>query len=126
MSEDAVVTAWRRLLAQHAEVWCALERELNDKHGLGPSEFEVLDRMVEGGHPKYRVQELADAVHLSQSALSRLITRLDRAGLVSRTVCDQDRRGVFVCLTEQGRSKHDAALPTHRTVLAHHLTRLAA
>jgi DNA-binding MarR family transcriptional regulator len=122
VSEDAVITAWRRLLAQHSEAWCALERELSEKHDLGPSEFEVLDRMVEGGQEKYRVQELAGAVHLSQSALSRLINRLDRAGLVSRSICDQDRRGIFVCITQAGRDRHAEALPTHRAVLAAILT----
>ncbi|MDF5751295.1 MarR family transcriptional regulator [Spongiactinospora sp. TRM90649] len=118
MSEEAIVASWRHLLAQHAATWCALERELGDKHGLGPSEFEVLDRMVEDGEHQYRVQELADAVHLSQSALSRLIARLERAGLVSRAICDRDRRGVFVCITADGRARHAAALPTHRAVLS--------
>ncbi|GAA5043422.1 MarR family transcriptional regulator [Thermocatellispora tengchongensis] len=112
-----MVTAWRTLLAQHAAVWCALERELGEKHHLGPSEFEVLDRMVESGQDKYRVQELADAVHLSQSALSRLIARLERAGLVSRSICQADRRGIFVCITDDGRARHAAAAPTHRAVL---------
>ncbi|PZG27753.1 MarR family transcriptional regulator [Spongiactinospora gelatinilytica] len=122
VSEEAIVAAWRQLLAQHASTWCALERELGEKHGLGPSEFEVLDRMVESGHDKFRVQELADAVHLSQSALSRLIARLERAGLVGRNICEADRRGIFVCITPEGRARHAAALPTHRAVLAATLT----
>jgi DNA-binding MarR family transcriptional regulator len=127
MGDEFVVTAWRDLLARHASAWCALERELGDKHGLGPSEFEVLDRLVEGlascapdgsgGKQQFRVQELADAVHLSQSALSRLIARLERAGLVRREMCTDDRRGIFVCITDEGRARHAAALPTHRAVL---------
>ncbi|GLW05473.1 hypothetical protein Misp01_06030 [Microtetraspora sp. NBRC 13810] len=113
-----MIIAWRRLLAQHAAAWCALERELSERHDLGPSEFEVLDRMVEAGRDKYRVQELADCVHLSQSALSRLVARLEKAGLVSRDMCPSDRRGVFVCITSEGRARHAAALPTHRAVLS--------
>lgn len=111
-----MVGAWRDLLAKHAAAWSALEREL-DKHDLGPSEFEVLDYMVERGQDNYRVQELADATHLSQSALSRLIARLERAELVCRSMCDFDRRGVFVRITDQGRARLIAARPTHRAVL---------
>jgi DNA-binding MarR family transcriptional regulator len=82
------------------------------------SEFEVLDRLVEGGKELNRVQELAQAAYLSQSALSRVIARLERDGLVDRSMCDVDRRGVYVCLTEEGRSRHAAAQATQRAVLA--------
>ncbi|GGK76723.1 MarR family transcriptional regulator [Sphaerisporangium melleum] len=112
-----VVSSWRGLLACHATTWCALERELGDKHGLGVSDFEVLDRLAESEHGKARVQELADAVSLSQSALSRLISRLEKAGLVSRDACQHDRRGVFVRITEAGAERHEQALPTHRAIL---------
>ncbi|MEV8633298.1 MarR family transcriptional regulator [Streptosporangium sp. NPDC051023] len=117
MSEESVVHAWRDVLAKHAATSCALERELSERHHLGMSEFEVLERMVEGGQEKYRVQEVADAVHLSQSACSRLIARLEKAGLVCRGMCEADRRGVFVLITPEGRARHAEAVSTHRAVL---------
>ncbi|MDP9862888.1 MULTISPECIES: MarR family winged helix-turn-helix transcriptional regulator [Streptosporangium] len=117
MSEEYAVRAWREVLAKHAATACALERELSERHQLGMSEFEVLERMVEGGQEKYRVQEVADAVHLSQSACSRLIARLEKSGLVRRGMCEADRRGVFVLITDEGRARHAAALLTHRAVL---------
>jgi len=116
--DGSLVTAWRALLERHARTWCALERELGQRHGLGVSEFEVLDRLVDAGKELHRVQELADAAYLSQSALSRVIARLERDGLVTRSMCDVDRRGVYVCLTGQGRSRHAAARATQREVLA--------
>jgi DNA-binding MarR family transcriptional regulator len=117
MDEEFVVGTWHYVLAKHAKAMCALERELGDKHGLGPSEFEVLDRMVH--HEKdLRIQELCDEVHLSQSALSRVVARLEKANLVSRGACNSDRRGVFVCITETGRTRYREALPTQRAVLA--------
>ena len=117
MDEQHVVGTWHFVLAKHAKAMCALERELGDKHGLGPSEFEVLDRIVHHDR-KLRIQELCDEVHLSQSALSRVVARLEKARLVSRDVCDSDRRGVFVRITDEGRVRHQAALPTQRAVLA--------
>jgi DNA-binding MarR family transcriptional regulator len=117
-----VVTEWRSLAARHAAVCAALERELSARHGLGLSEYEVLERLAENEAHKFRVQELAEAVHLSQSTLSRLIARLEQHGLVQRSMCDVDRRGIDVCLTESGRERHAQAQPTHRAVLAETLS----
>jgi DNA-binding MarR family transcriptional regulator len=118
VSEDNVVIAWREMAACHAAACAALERELGERHGLGVSDFEVLERLVESEERKFRAQDLADAVHLSQSALSRLVDRLARHGLVERCGCEGDRRGVYVVLTEAGEERHAEAAPTHRGVLA--------
>ena len=64
------------------------------------------------------MQDLAEAVHLSQSALSRVVARLEADGLVVRAMCAEDRRGIFACLTDAGRERYAAALPAHRAVLA--------
>ncbi|WP_405016537.1 MarR family transcriptional regulator [Kitasatospora sp. NBC_00070] len=120
--EAALVGGWRELLARHAATACALDRELGELHGLGMSEFEVLERLFEDerepDREKLRVQDLAHQVHLSQSALSRLIGRLEKAGLVERAMCAADRRGIFVMLTDAGRQRYREARPVHREVLA--------
>jgi len=116
--ESELVEAWRGLLEQHARVTCALERRLQDEHGLGVSEYEVLERLSATGKEQRRMQELADAVHLSQSALSRVVARLEADGLVTRGMCAEDRRGIFACLTDSGRERYAAARPTQRGVLA--------
>jgi DNA-binding MarR family transcriptional regulator len=117
-TQDSVVTAWREMAACHAEACAALERELGERHGLGVSDFEVLERLAESDGRKFRAQDLAEAVHLSQSALSRLVDRLARHGLVERSSCEGDRRGIYVGLTEAGEERHAEAVPTHRGVLA--------
>jgi DNA-binding MarR family transcriptional regulator len=68
------------------------------------------------------VQEISERVHLSQSALSRLIARLEKDGLVERCMCPQDRRGVVVALTSRGRALHGEVLPLQRAVLTRMLT----
>lgn len=112
-----LVEAWRDILDRHARVICALERRL-DEHGLGVSEFEVLERLATSNKGDQRMQELAEAVHLSQSALSRVVGRLEADGLVTRAMCQQDRRGIFACVTDEGRARYEAARPAHREVLA--------
>ena len=117
-TDDPLAERWRDLLDRHARVTGVLERVLQEEHGLGVSEFEVLDRLAVGDKDQRRMQDLAESIHLSQSALSRLIGRLESEGLVTRTICSEDRRGIFACLTEAGRARHAAALPTQRKVLA--------
>ena len=117
-SEQALVESWRALADRHARVTCALERALQDEHGLGVSEFEVMERLAAPDKDQHRMQDLAESVYLSQSALSRLIGRLEAEGLVTRAICSEDRRGIFACLTEEGRARYEAAKPSQRRVLA--------
>ena len=81
--ETELVAVWRDLLERHARLTGALERRLQEEHGLGVSEYEVLERLAGADKPERRMQDLADAVHLSQSALSRVVARLEADGLVS-------------------------------------------
>jgi DNA-binding MarR family transcriptional regulator len=113
-----LVEAWHDLLARHARTTAALERRLQRDHALGVSEYEVLERLAGADPDERRMQELAEAVHLSQSALSRVVARLEADGLVKRGMCADDRRGVKACLTDAGRARYEAARPTHREVLA--------
>ena len=117
-ADETLVGNWRDLLDRHARVTCAVEKVLQDEYGLGVSEFEVLEQLAGGDREQHRMQELADAVFLSQSALSRLIGRLEGEGLVTRAICSEDRRGIYACLTAEGRSRYEAAKPTQRRVLA--------
>jgi DNA-binding MarR family transcriptional regulator len=123
MSTDAdfpeLVETWRGVSMCHAKVSSALDRALEREHGLGLSEFEVLEQLAtaKSGHG-CRMQDLAGNVCLSQSALSRLIGRLETDGLVERAMCTSDRRGIYAHLTPAGRDRWEAARPTHRAVLS--------
>ena len=116
-ARGAVVDEWRTLLDRHAKVSCALEKTLQQEHGIGLSEFEILDRLVDANQGSYRMSDLTSDIYLSQSALSRAVARLESDGLVHRSMCTDDRRAIFVCLTDAGRKVHKAARPTHRAVL---------
>jgi DNA-binding MarR family transcriptional regulator len=118
LRDDALVDAWRGLLANHARAHGALERALK-AHDLGVSEYEVLERLAsERPDQQRRMQELGEAVHLSQSALSRVVGRLEQDGLVARGLCHEDRRGIYVCITDAGRRRYETARPAHRAALA--------
>jgi DNA-binding MarR family transcriptional regulator len=106
------------MVACHAAICATLEHELGERHALGVIDFEVLDRLAESPARKCRAQDLAESVHLSQSALSRLVDRLVKNALVERCACDMDRRGIYVVLTAEGLQRQAEAAVTHRNVLA--------
>ena len=111
---------WRDILAVHARTLGEIDRALHP-YGLGASDFEVLDLLATASPldgEQCRVQNLVGRVHLSQSALSRLIARLEKDGLVERSMCLEDRRGVYVQLTPKGRELHAETLPVQRAALA--------
>ena len=120
-SEGVLVERWRTLLSSYNEVAGHLERALQDGHGLTMSEFEILDRLITQECEKRRMQDLAADMYLSQSALSRAVARLEKSGLVERALCEADRRGVFVTITDAGQRRHRDARKTHLAILTEHL-----
>src|SRR5215208_6523734 len=115
---DQLLERWGELESEHARVREAMEHALQREHRLSLTEYEVLRRLAESPEGHRRIQELAEEIHLSQSALSRLVQRLEDDGFVCRNVCDHDRRGVFACVTDEGRKAQAEARPTHVSVLA--------
>ena len=114
--EQGLVQEWHELLARYSAVFGKLECRLQERHGIGANEFEALERLATCDF-KCRSADLTGAIHLSQSATSRLVARLEKEGLVQRALCDVDRRGIFVTLTDAGRERYLAAKQTHREVL---------
>jgi len=115
--DDALAADWHQLMGRYQRLMCALDRELGAAHDLTASEFEVLQQLEQAEHGSLRMAALAESAHLTQSALSRLVSRLERDGLVERKACEQDRRSLFVSLTDDGRRRYADARPTQRRVL---------
>lgn len=115
--DDVVARHWRDLSADFFRIAGALDRALTAEHDLTGSEFDVLERLAGAPGSELRLAELATQVYLSQSALSRLVTRLETDGLVTRHACDTDRRSVFATITDKGRERYSAARTTQLATL---------
>lgn len=118
LAGTALAQKWCALSVLHERIAGRVERRLQDEHGLSVREFSlltVLSRQSEGRHLQMR--QVADAVVLSQSATTRLVTRLEDRGLLARTICKSDRRGIYTDVTESGAALMKAARPTHDEAL---------
>jgi DNA-binding MarR family transcriptional regulator len=105
--------AWRGFLRVHSKLTRELDAELAAAHGLPLSSYEVLLFLADAPNGQLRMAQLADSVLLSPSGLTRLVDRLEKAGLVRRESCPADRRGFEAVITDDGRAALAEARPTH-------------
>lgn len=117
VTDDQLAATWHAMMANVQHLSCRLDRELGAAHGISSSEFEALQQLQRAEQRKMRMAELAEHTHLTQSALSRLIGRLERDGLVTREVCLSDRRSVWTQITEAGLALYRKARATQRSIL---------
>lgn len=111
---------WCALATLHDRIDASLDRALQEGHGLSTREFsllEVLGRQHhgEGGH--LQMKEVAHAVALSQSATTRLVSRMEERGLLSRYICSTDRRGIYTDVSPEGSKLLSEARPTNNAAL---------
>ncbi|MCW2539661.1 MAG: transcriptional regulator, MarR family [Frankiales bacterium] len=79
-----------------------LEQDLQAHHKIAIATYDVLVQLSEAPDFRLRMSELADAVLLSRSGLTRLVDRLQREGLVERQPDPGDARGLYTVLTPKG------------------------
>ncbi|MBD1824149.1 MarR family transcriptional regulator [Cyanobacteria bacterium FACHB-DQ100] len=95
-------STWRLFLTTHVKLLDQIEAKLKAA-ALPPLEwYDVLWTLKEAPEHRLRLSEVADRVLLSRSNLTRLVDRLEAAGLLRRERCPNDRRGAFAVLTESG------------------------
>jgi DNA-binding MarR family transcriptional regulator len=107
-------------LRAHANITRVLEAELLAAQRLSLASYDVLVQLAEAPDRRLRMTELADAVLLSRSGVTRLVDRLERGGLVIRARVDTDGRGVVAVLTQVGFDRLRAATTTHLSGVARH------
>lgn len=117
MSLETRAQGWRTLAALQNRIEMKIEKALQERHGLSVNEFCLLHHLSAPDGPNTRMQQLAEMLVLSQSATTRLVTRLEDRGLVRRVLSTEDRRGIYAEATQAGRVLHDEAAPTHNTAL---------
>ncbi|MEU3566713.1 MarR family transcriptional regulator [Kitasatospora sp. NPDC006786] len=116
----ALASGWNALSLLHGRIESHIERALQAEHDLSVREYSLLDVLSrqhddEGGH--LQMKQAADAVVLSQSATTRLVTRLEDRGLLARYLCPTDRRGIYTNVSEDGLKLLERARPTNDAAL---------
>lgn len=109
--------AWRGVLFASAKVLRVAELDLIDREGFPLTWLDVLAQLYDASDDGLRMQELEARSLFTRSGLTRLVDRIEAAGLVRREPVPGDRRGVRVLLTPEGRRRHDQAFEDHLRVI---------
>jgi len=109
--------AWRGVLFATSRTLQVAEPELIATAGFPLTWLDVLAQLYDAGETGLRMQELEQRSLFTRSGLTRLVDRIEAAGLVRREAVPGDRRGVQVVLTDEGRRRHDAAFVEHSKVI---------
>src|SRR5439155_22012533 len=112
MFDDPRITA----MGLFAEAFLGLSGRLAAQlaeHALAPIEFEVLLRLARSPQRRLRMTDLAAQTQLTTSGVTRVVDRMERTGMLSRSACKEDRRISYAVVTEAGLGKLDDVLPGH-------------
>ena len=102
---------WPLFLKTHSVLVETLDAELQAERGMPLTWFDVLVHLADAPNGKMRMNELSDSVLLSKSGVTRLVDRMERAGLIARGACPTDRRVVYAVITPRGRAAFRKAAP---------------
>jgi DNA-binding MarR family transcriptional regulator len=111
--DESEIRTWVRFIATHNAITRELEAQLMGAHALTLSDYDVLVQLARAPGHKMRNIELAKAVALTRSGVTRLVDGLERDGLVARASCPDDKRGTLVKLTDEGARRLREAVGTH-------------
>ena len=114
------------LVTANAKLTRALSRELEEECGVPLTWFEVLIRLAQAPDRHLRLTDLAGSLMLSSSGTTRLVDRIEAAGLIRRVSCPGDRRVVHATLTDDGEELLARARPVHRRGIERHFAGLPA
>ncbi|WP_420540235.1 MarR family winged helix-turn-helix transcriptional regulator [Paenibacillus polymyxa] len=114
-----LLNIWLSLTKLQSNINDELEHALQENYSLSLNEFLVLYFLSQTEEKKLRLQHLQEMVGLSQSALSRLVVRMEAksCGALQRHICEDDRRGIYTSMTDFGEKKFDRALETFNQIL---------
>jgi DNA-binding MarR family transcriptional regulator len=104
--------AWRTFVETVVDLMVAFNEDLGP-HGITLGDYQVFVFLSEVEGRRMRMVDLAAALHLSPSGLTRRLDRLTRHGYVDRVPSLEDRRVMLAVLTDRGFDKLREAYPTH-------------
>jgi len=113
--------AWRLYFENALALTDVLDAELERDAGIPLRWYDALVHLEEtpGG---LRMNELAERILYSKSGFTRVVDRLEEAGLVRRVRPDNDRRSILVSLTDKGRDTMEHARRYHRDGIERHFS----
>jgi DNA-binding MarR family transcriptional regulator len=108
---------WRAFSRMQIQLQRALGDRLEANAGISSPDYVVLLVLFEAPERRLRASRIADLIAWEKSRLSHQLTRMEQRGLVRRQDCDDDLRGKWVVLTNDGRRAVLKAMRDHNAAI---------
>jgi DNA-binding MarR family transcriptional regulator len=118
--KDPRFQAWYGNLQATMRSLQRIEREVEEAIGLPMASVEMLVNIGYENDGRMRMSELADTLLLSRGGATRLVARLEEAGLVERVIPPDDRRATYAVITQKGWEMLERGTPVLKQAVATH------
>ncbi|NEP84084.1 MAG: MarR family transcriptional regulator [Okeania sp. SIO3B3] len=107
------IDTWFMFLRTHGVLIRAFEAQMQAEQNMPLTWYDVLVQLYHGPDKGMRLQDLAEAIVLSRSGLTRVLDKMEAEGLLERKPCHSDRRGMYAVLTPKGQALVEEVTPLH-------------
>ncbi|MBP1968382.1 MarR family 2-MHQ and catechol resistance regulon transcriptional repressor [Virgibacillus natechei] len=114
MSENLALKSFVVLMKSSKSIQEQIKKDIS-KHGMKTSDFTILEALYHKG--RQTVKQISDAVLINTGSITYVIDKLETKNLLERSNCKEDRRVVYIQITEQGKQLMDEIFPKHQSVI---------
>jgi DNA-binding MarR family transcriptional regulator len=104
---------WQEFLRTYRVLIDKMAEQMTRDHKLPLEWFDVLFHLADQPDGRLRQRALRDRLLLSESGISRRLSRIEQAGLITRSTAGEDKRGIVLTLTPRGRTALIEAVDSH-------------
>ncbi|MCM3399805.1 MarR family winged helix-turn-helix transcriptional regulator [Oceanobacillus profundus] len=114
MSENLSLKAYVVLMKAYKSIEERIKKDISS-HGMRTSDFAILEALYHKG--RQTIRQISEAVLINTGSITYVIDKLENKELLERSNCKDDRRVVYIQLTDQGRQLMDGIFPKHQKVI---------
>lgn len=114
MSENLSLKTFVVLMKASKSIMEHVKKDISD-HGMRTSDFTVLEALYHKG--RQTIREISEAVLINTGSITYVIDKLEKKELLERSYCKEDRRVVYIQITEKGKKLMDEIFPKHQQMI---------
>ncbi|MFD2043273.1 MarR family winged helix-turn-helix transcriptional regulator [Ornithinibacillus salinisoli] len=114
MSENLSLKAFVVLMKASKSIQEQVQKDISD-HGMKTSDFAVIEALYHKG--RQTIREISEAVLINTGSITYVIDKLESKGFLERINCTEDRRVVYIQITNKGKVLMDEIFPKHKKVI---------
>lgn len=114
MSKNLSLKAFVVLMKSSKSIMDLVKKDISD-HGMRTSDFTVLEALYHKG--RQTIREISEAVLINTGSITYVIDKLEKKGYIERSYCKEDRRVVYIQITDNGKELMDQIFPKHQQMI---------